>query len=51
MANKENTLIVCPKCTVGVSAKVWDAYTAKVEGYNPNDMLGLSRGKIGRAHV
>lgn len=44
----ECTLIVCPNCHVGVSAKVWDTYTAKIEGYNPDEMMGLSKGELAK---
>ena len=44
----ENAMIICPNCDVGLPAKVWDAYTAKVEGYNPDEMFGLSRGGLAK---
>lgn len=44
----ENIRLVCPNCHVGLPAKVWDTYTAKVEGYHPDEMMGLSMGDVAK---
>lgn len=45
MAN-EMGMVICTECGVGNTARVWDAFTAKKEGFNPNEMLGLSKGTL-----
>lgn len=45
---EEGAIVVCPNCHIGVSAKIWDAYTAKVEGYNLEEMFGLSQRELAK---